>query len=45
VGALGALSWRQLEVWSSDLYQHAYVERGLTNAELLDDFTSRRLIL
>jgi hypothetical protein len=44
-GVLGALSWRQLDVWSSDLYQHAYVARGITNAELLDDFTSRKLIL
>jgi protein O-mannosyl-transferase len=45
VGALGLLSRRQLDVWSDDRAQHAYVARGLTNAELLDDFTSRQLIL
>jgi tetratricopeptide (TPR) repeat protein len=45
IAVLGVLSWRQQPVWSSDLYQHAYVARGITNAELLDDFTSRKLIL
>jgi hypothetical protein len=42
---LGRLSWRQLDVWSSDQVQHAYVAARLTNAEILDDFTSRLLIL
>jgi len=45
IGVLGLLSWRQLGVWSDDRIQHAYVEGGIRNAELLDDFTSRRLIL
>jgi tetratricopeptide (TPR) repeat protein len=45
IGVLGWLSWRQLDVWSDDRAQHAYVAGGLTNAELLDDFTSRQLIL
>jgi hypothetical protein len=43
--ALGRLSWRQLAVWSGDQVQHAYVAARLKNAELLDDFTSRLLIL
>src|SRR5208282_4371185 len=30
---------------TDDRAQHAYVARGLTNTELLDDFTSRQLIL
>jgi hypothetical protein len=42
---LGRLTWLQLRVWSDDLTQHAYVARGLSNEELLDDFTSRQLIL
>jgi len=45
IGTLGWLSWRQLDVWSNDLRQHAYVAAGIRNAELLDDFTSRQLIL
>ena len=45
IGVLGWLSWRQLGAWTDDRAQHAYVARGLTNAELLDDFTSRQLIL
>lgn len=45
IAALGFLSWRQLGAWSDDRTQHAYVERGIRNAELLEDFTSRRLIL
>jgi len=45
IGILGWLSWRQLDVWSDDRAQHAYVARGITNGELLDDFTSRQLIL
>jgi hypothetical protein len=45
IGILGCLSWRQLDVWSDDRAQHAYVARGIGNAELLDDFTSRQLIL
>ncbi|HEY5079755.1 MAG TPA: hypothetical protein VII43_07900 [Opitutaceae bacterium] len=42
---LGRMTWGQLGAWSDDLVQHAYVVRGLTNPELLDDFTSRQLIL
>lgn len=45
VAVLGRLTWLQLPIWSDDRVQHAYVARGLSNAELLDDFTSRRLIL
>ena len=45
IGILGRLTWRQLDAWSSDRVQHAFVAKGLANAELLDDFTSRQLIL
>ena len=45
IGVLGRLTWRQLEVWSDDRLQHAYVAAHLTNAELLDDFNSRLQIL
>jgi hypothetical protein len=45
VAGLAWLSWRQLGIWTSDTVQHAYVERGLSNPVLLEDFTSRRLIL
>jgi hypothetical protein len=45
IGILARLSWRQLDVWSDDRLQHAYVASLLTNAELLDDFNSRLQIL
>ncbi len=45
IGVLGRLAWRQLDVWSDDRLQHAYVAAHLTNAELLDDFNSRLQIL
>ncbi len=45
VGVLGLMSWRQLEVWSDDRLQHAYVAAHLTDTELLDDFNSRLEIL
>jgi hypothetical protein len=45
IGVLGALSRRQLDVWSGDQVQHAYVAARLTNPELLDDFNSRLQIL
>ena len=45
IACLARLSWRQLGVWSDDRVQHAYVAAHLTNAELLDDFTGRLLIL
>jgi tetratricopeptide (TPR) repeat protein len=45
VGVLGRLTLRQLDVWSDDRLQHAYVAAHLTNAELLDDFNSRLQIL
>ena len=45
LSALGLLTWRQLDVWSDDRAQHAYVVAGIRNPELLDDFTSRKLIL
>jgi len=45
IGLLGRLSWRQLNIWSDDRLQHAYVASLLTNAELLDDFNSRLQIL
>jgi hypothetical protein len=45
IGFLGYLSCRQLDVWADDRAQHAYVVGGIRNAELLDDFTSRQLIL
>jgi tetratricopeptide (TPR) repeat protein len=45
IGVLGRLSWRQLDAWSGDRVQHAYVAAHLTNAGLLDDFNSRLQIL
>jgi hypothetical protein len=45
VAFLARLSSSQLAVWSDDRAQHAYVVRGLTNAEFRDDFISRQLIL
>jgi len=39
------MTWRQLDVWTNDRVQHAYVAAGLRNSELLDDFRSRQLIL
>jgi hypothetical protein len=45
IAFLACLSRRQLGVWSGDLEQHAYVVAGIRNAEMLDDFTSRQLIL
>jgi tetratricopeptide (TPR) repeat protein len=42
---LAWLTCRQLDIWTSDTAQHAYVERGLRNPVLLEDFRSRRLIL
>jgi hypothetical protein len=42
---LGWLSRLQLDVWSDDRLQHAYVASLLTNPELLDDFNSRLQIL
>ena len=45
IALLGRQSLRQMEVWSDDRVQHAYVAARLTNAEFLDDFRSRLLIL
>jgi hypothetical protein len=45
IGLLGRLTWRQLDFWSDDRLQHAYVATQLTNAELLDDFNSRLQVL
>lgn len=45
LGILARLTWRQLDIWSDDRLQHAYVAAHLTNAELLDDFSSRLQIL
>jgi hypothetical protein len=45
IALLARLSLRQLDVWSDDRLQHAYVASHLTNAELLDDFNSRLQIL
>ncbi len=45
VAVLGWLSWRQLAVWSNDRAQHVYVAAGIRNAEMRDDFMSRKLIL
>ncbi len=45
IAILGRLSFVQLDVWSDDRLQHAYVASHLTNAELLDDFNSRLQIL
>ncbi len=45
IAILARLSWRQLDAWPNDRVQHAYVLRGLANAELLDYFSSRQLIL
>jgi hypothetical protein len=45
LAALGHHTRRQLDIWTDDRTQHAYVARGLTNPVLLEDFTSRQLIL
>jgi hypothetical protein len=45
IAALGHHTSRQLDIWTDDRTQHAYVARGLTNPVLLEDFTSRQLIL
>jgi tetratricopeptide (TPR) repeat protein len=45
IGVLCRLTQGQLNVWSDDRLQHAYVAAHLTNAELLDDFNSRLEIL
>jgi len=45
IAALGRMSLRQLRVWSDDRVQHAYVAARLRNPILLEDFTSRLLIL
>ena len=45
IAGLGFLSWRQLDAWTDDRTQHAYVLRGLRNPVLMEDFTSRQLIL
>jgi hypothetical protein len=42
---LGMVTARQLEVWRNDRIQHHYVAGLITNPELLDQFTSRLLIL
>jgi hypothetical protein len=42
---LGRMTRHQLQYWSDDLVQHAYVAGTLTNAELRDDFMSRLAIL
>jgi tetratricopeptide (TPR) repeat protein len=39
------LTARQLDSWTDDRVQHAYVAAHLTNPELLDDFNSRLEIL
>jgi protein O-mannosyl-transferase len=45
VALLGCMTSRQLEVWRSDRIQHRYVAGLIRNPELLDQFTSRLLIL
>jgi tetratricopeptide (TPR) repeat protein len=45
VAVLARLTWRQLDIWTSDRVQHAYVAAHLTHPVLLEDFTSRLLIL
>jgi hypothetical protein len=45
IGVLGYLSWRQLDVWSDDRKQYAYMVGGIKNAALLDTFGSRQWIL
>jgi protein O-mannosyl-transferase len=45
LAALGHHSRRQLDIWTDDRTQHAYVAHGLANPVLLEDFTSRQLIL
>jgi tetratricopeptide (TPR) repeat protein len=45
LGALCRLTARQLDSWTDDRVQHAYVAAHLTNPELLDDFNSRLEIL
>jgi tetratricopeptide (TPR) repeat protein len=45
VAVFGLMSHRQLQIWTDDRVQHAYVARHLKDPGLLDDFTSRLLIL
>jgi tetratricopeptide (TPR) repeat protein len=45
LGVLCRLTARQLDSWTDDRVQHAYVAAHLTNPELLDDFNSRLEIL
>jgi hypothetical protein len=45
IAALVHHTSRQLDIWTDDRTQHAYVARRLTNPVLLEDFTSRQLIL
>jgi tetratricopeptide (TPR) repeat protein len=45
IAALCHHTRRQLDIWTDDRTQHAYVARWLTNPVLLEDFTSRQLIL
>jgi tetratricopeptide (TPR) repeat protein len=45
IGGLGALSWRQQEVWRTDQAQHRYVVAHLGEGETLEAFTSRQLFL
>jgi tetratricopeptide (TPR) repeat protein len=45
LGAFCRLTARQLDFWTDDRVQHAYVAAHLKNPELLDDFNSRLEIL
>jgi tetratricopeptide (TPR) repeat protein len=45
LGAFCRLTARQLDFWTDDQVQHAYVAAHLTNPALLDDFNSRLEIL
>ena len=45
IAGLSLLTRSQLGAWTDDRTQHAFVVRGLTNPVLLEDFTSRQVIL
>jgi len=45
LAGLGVLTWRQQEIWRSDQGQHRYVTGFLHDREMLENFTSRLLIL
>ncbi len=45
IALLARMTGTQLDIWTDDRTQHAYVAAHLSNPVLLEDFTSRMLIL